>query len=361
MPGASDRTVAARRRLRHTAAALTAICVIVASAAPLHAQDAPATQPAADAEVGPETKPEQKLDAQAKRDEQANQAKQAQLVKKLKDAVQFWPNSISFRSYLHFDEQGEVRSQQHSLDLNVQVSCPQDLGVMGYRVAGIDKAVTSAGEALEAKQPNHFGDRFQRMRHHGNGPMRFNIGVNLPLPTKRALRLKEVSGRVRFSVADGPRRKAVLDPVKKYVNKRIHINDFDGSRLRVEREGDGQVKVTMNNNLMSLFEEAKFHDADGRSLDTRGWGSGSRGDTQYRSYRVSLPEDGRVVLYYYTNKREVELPFVVKDVPLPKPPDAEPATHLSIDAEPVDQMGANVDGVELLELVIKDDLDGLGE
>ena len=349
-----------RASIRSTRAALFvgAVCLVFVfvSIATVRAQS---TQPAT---TKPDTQPaaveKPQADGQAKGQaneppERAEKADNDALKKKIEKSVHFWTNSISYRSYLHFNDNGKVRSEQHQLNLSIQARCPQDIGITGYRVLGIDKIVTSAGEKLELDgHRNHFGNNMRRIHRHGNGPMNFSIGLNLPLPTQRALRLEEVRGQVRFAIARGPKRKAVLDPLSKYLGKRIHINDFEGSRLRVTQD-EGQIRLTMNSGLMDQYDEAKFFDADGRVLDMRGWGSGSSGNTRHRSYRVTVPKQGRVVIYYHDDTRKVDVPFAIEDVRLPKPPEAEPAIHLSIDAEPVGQVGANDDGAKPLQILIE--------
>lgn len=257
-------------------------------------------------------------------------------VEKIAAGFRVVPASFQANSYVHFDDEGQVRNEQHNLSLNLNVFFDAEVNPRSYRNVQIDRIVTAADERLEA-QHHHRNEAMIHHHQHGQQPPRFNIGFQLPHPQLSTDRIRTLRGSMEVVVGVGPERHAVLGPVAKILGKRVRVAEFPNSSLTVTRDEHNRMRLEMNGELMSLLSNVRFYTADGKEMPAQAQGSGSSGNTHYRYYQFNLPDDGRIAMTFLSGTRTVEVPFELEDLRLPVP-HQEGDAELVIHAEPGDPM-----------------------
>ncbi|MEM7680694.1 MAG: hypothetical protein AAF288_01940 [Planctomycetota bacterium] len=224
------------------------------------------------------------------------------------------PQSLSVNMSVNFDEEGHVRHRNENGSVSVSVKFdPDQIRVVSYEQLRMRRVVTFAGDVIELGEDDN--------RHHGRSRINgrsTQIGVSGQLPSEvlaaRGIRRLEADFEMRVGL--GEPEMAVLEPLSRFYGKRVAIADLPGSWFRVDKNANG-VRVTANLETFERFDEPEIYDDRGRKLEARGWSSGSNGQTQYREYRVPAPDEGRMILWLDREVRDLVVPVVIEDVPMP--------------------------------------------
>ncbi|MEX0653403.1 MAG: hypothetical protein WD534_12320 [Phycisphaeraceae bacterium] len=246
------------------------------------------------------------------------------------------PSSFQSSSYLHFDDDGNVHNEQHSMSMNLNVLYDAEFAPSSYRNFKIDTMVTDAGERLDVQHHNA-GEQMIHHHHHGQQQPRFNLGVQVPHPQQPAKRIRKLTGSVEVVLGIGPERHATIGPIKDILGKRIHIANFPDSHLSISRDAHDRMQIQMNGDLMAMLKTVRFYTPAGRELPASQRGSGRSGNTHHRYYQFDMPEDSQIVLTFLSETRVLRVPFELEDIPLPQPETAG-NVDLVIRAEPGEPM-----------------------
>ncbi|MEM9294453.1 MAG: hypothetical protein AAGA57_01505 [Planctomycetota bacterium] len=224
------------------------------------------------------------------------------------------PSAVSLNLSVNFDEQGNVRHRNQSGSVSVSARFdPKEVRVVSYGQLRIRRVVTRDGRSIEMGEDAH--------RHHGRSRVHGNttqIGVSGQIPAEAlgALGIERLEADFEVRVGLGEPEMAVLDPLQRFYGKRVAIADLPGSWFQVDKNANG-LRLTANKTTFERFAEPEIYDERGRKLQSRGWSSGSNGQTQYREFRLQAPEDGRMILWLDREVRDVTIPVVIEDIPAP--------------------------------------------
>ena len=279
--------------------------------------------------------------------------------------VRYRPQSMQFNSYVSFDEQGNAVGQNVNLTLSISFDWDGTrASVMKWQNLIIKRVLTSTGESLDPIDTPRGDGTVWRNFGPGNNQERsnFNLSLQLPLPARHAQQLTVVEGAVDLTMGVGPLREAILGPISEVEGKVVRINGIDNSRITVRRIADDKqprVRLEVGQELLNLLADAQFLDAAGVSMQARGWGGGNNGGVYYREFRMDMPDTGSVRLLLFSELRTLTLPFILRDVPMPRTRAEDDAADLVIDAHPLGEARGGdgglpppLPGVERLDVLI---------
>lgn len=254
------------------------------------------------------------------------------------------PQNVSLNCNIGFDENGKQQHQSQNLSLSLMFITEGGSSVTVGRNLTIDKLVTDRGEDLKP-DPNSMQREFQMGRdvfmnrgmNDGMPQNRFGFGMSLPLPTRAATKIVELTGSMELEFTSGAIKQVVFEPFKDFEGKRVRIADLPDSNIMITRPDPAQLRVELANKLWSRLSKARFLDEQGRELNVNGWGSGGGdGRSINRTFRLTMPDNGKVVIDFFPQVNTVRVPFTVKNIPLPAVNGAEPVDMVVEAREPKD-------------------------
>lgn len=263
--------------------------------------------------------------------------------------------SVGYSESIQFDEAGNQQHRHRNLNLQLRIRVGDHEDLVSYAGLEVASVLTSSGERLTLPGQHHWQRRHPIMQHahRAGGRQEFHAGVQLGVPTVAADEIAELRGVVKLVVAKGEVKQAVLRPISLYDNRPVRVVGLDGVSVKVQRmAGQGMVRVEFPMGGPPL-ERVTLLDADGHAISTaQPRGSGTSNDRAHQDYAAALPDDGGVLLRWRSGIEELEVPFVVTDVPLPglRGNDME----LSVIARPLEELDP-LAGLELLEVEIADE------
>jgi hypothetical protein len=145
---------------------------------------------------------------------------------------------------------------------------------------------------------------------------RFHLHLQLTEPQRPCSRIALIKGRMDVSFASGAIREATLGPIGKVLGKRVRVVNVPNGEL-VLRSNNNGLRLEIHRDANALLERMRLVDAQDRELPVESWGSGQQGNMMFRDMRVQAPDDGRLVLRFYSELKTATVPLEVKDLPLP--------------------------------------------
>jgi hypothetical protein len=256
--------------------------------------------------------------------------------------LKFRPNSVSLNRSISFDEHGNARHRSENLSINLMCSYRADQPPLGYRGLTLESATTSAGEALDVTEVNQRNQgRHGGMNHHGNQRQaEFQVYFNLPTPKRFATTIREIRGTMTLLLSEGEPRAIRLDPLSKYVDRRFRIADMEDLTMSLtkidpaENEA-GRLEFTHPRRAQPLIQQVRFFGRGGVDLEMRRRGSMSSNDRVTLRYALPPLEQTAMVIELFRGTSEVELPFVIHDVPLPVPEREQDPVDLAVRTVPL--------------------------
>jgi hypothetical protein len=219
-----------------------------------------------------------------------------------------WSQSMSLQG-------GQPQNEHESFNIQLRALMPPDMMILSYQVTSAEPAVTSAGErlAIDGRSGQSTVSEHQRQQN----PPTFTFNVSPAVPTKEADRVTRLAGQLQLHVAEGPRRLVVFNPIREHEGHWYRVREMPDLRLRVVRPADDQgIQIRVEGASTRLFDRVEFQTAQGVTIQQSGWGGSSGGAGFTRTYRLHLPEDGRVVFHFLSDLRTVTAEFEVLDIPL---------------------------------------------
>jgi hypothetical protein len=138
--------------------------------------------------------------------------------------------------------------------------------------------------------------------------------LSLPLPDGPCSGLGELAGTVRMELVGGELLEIALGPVGGLVGGRVAVPAL-GMELDLSREPDGQLTVRVPAGSFERFDDIQPVDAGGNALD-QSWSGGGDGETDHRTYCSEIPDDGGLLLRFWSRRERVAVPFSVVGLPL---------------------------------------------
>ncbi|MEM1209764.1 MAG: hypothetical protein AAGI54_10900 [Planctomycetota bacterium] len=257
---------------------------------------------------------------------------------------------VNYNESIQFDENGQERHRHRNFNVQLRVHVDGAEDLVSYGGVEVSSALTSAGERLTAPNQHHRHGRhpiMQRQRF-GGGGHEFHASFQLSVPNLSADAIEELRGTVKLLMARGEVKQAALIPIQLYDGRPVRVVGIEGVRVTVKRmEQQGMVRVEFPVSGPPL-EGATFLDEHRQAIPTpQSRGGGTTNDRAYQDFGLRLPDDGGVLLRWRGEVEEVEVPFVVTDVPLPGQRGG--GVELSVVARPVGD-GDPLAGLELLEV-----------
>jgi len=294
---------------------IVAAACTLAAASPhnAHAQDAPAQagaeapaivneQEPAQAEAEPEAEPEAKPEAKPDNDLAAGIDLSARIT------------YVNIDRRLSFDEQGAVRHESNRLSLSMQCELTAETRPSTYLMTDMEPIKTTGGQTLVPQL-----DTSPNMIHRGNdnGPISFGVSLSFEEFGQAKGKIQKIAGKVRLQMPTGDMQRARLGPFAEVSNTRATLVGYPGDWLRV-RKDDNYTRVEMSRALYDRVADIRFVNGKGRAINGNDRGSSWGGSQVSRSYDLILPGDGVVVVDFYPRLETVDVPFEIKDVPMPQ-------------------------------------------
>jgi len=260
-------------------------------------------------------------------------------------SVRIHPNQIGIDRSRRFDEQGRTQQLNNRMSMYFQVAITSERTVLAYRDLGVDRLRDGWDRELTLPDESNRGRNgwttIQPNRHRGqnDAATQFSFGFNTEAPGADVRVLSEVGGRIGLRVAEGELRAIRLAPLGDYLGKRLRVRDMGDVRLMVGRNnerGEAGVQLSLPAERMPQIREVRFFSAEGRGLPggDSSW-QRRQGGTETRVYRAAPPDTATMEIRVYPGVEELNLPWTVRDVPLPAPADAGPAEELALDTQPL--------------------------
>ncbi len=240
----------------------------------------------------------------------------------------FSAESFSQQRSVQFGPDGTISNENTSCNLSLRGTSDRRIVISETTRNGsvtLTAALTDSGESLipdDANQAGYLSSRSGRSGRQEHSAQ-FSLQLNLRAPSKPVTAFTRIAGTIAFGVADPKLRRVEIKPLSTFSGTAVAIEGFTDLALSVVRSADS-VKLSGPRALFTNLAETRFTTADGAELDTRGGGSSSNNDRVEREFRVAVPEDGAVVLFFHQNIRQVTMPFELKDVRVAKAVDLKP-------------------------------------
>ncbi len=246
------------------------------------------------------------------------------------------PSSLEISQRLQIDDKGRARQDSGSLNLQFNaVTGPASVTVSGYSRVTFTEVVTDSGETLKQSQNDTSVNRIDpRMRQYQPG-VTFSGYVQFSPPRKPAKRITLAKGTIDLALAEGKTKSAEIKPIKDFIGKRLQIEGVEGVEITISEHRDDQIELTMPRSTEQQLADVSFTDAAGVACQTQGGGGNSRNGILQRSYRVTVPDDGAMVLQFHAAVRTVTVPFTITDIPLPGATEADKPADAVIKAREV--------------------------
>ncbi|MEO1237095.1 MAG: hypothetical protein AAFX76_09935 [Planctomycetota bacterium] len=257
-------------------------------------------------------------------------------------ALRVVPTHLTINRSISFDENGEPTNQTDQLNARLRCTYDGEPPLLAYRDLTWESAVTSAGETLDIPANARRGHTQPiRRDRRQTGPPSFDLHLNLPAPQRPARHLEELRGTVTLRVAEGDERVIRLAPLSDYLGKRFRVVDMGDATMSlrgVPGAGGrtGQIELTHPSDLQPLIQEVAFTTAMGGELSAQRRGASTRNNATTQRFAIEPPDGAALVIKLYRGAREIDVPVVVRDVPLPDVEPAAPRFDLAIATQPLD-------------------------
>jgi hypothetical protein len=201
-----------------------------------------------------------------------------------------------------------------STELSVRVLFDLDLSWTANACRGvtITEATAFKGENLAPIDANpDLGSEsyasWERERHEVYA--RFNLAA----PQKAFTGLKSLAGNIRLSLVGGELLEIALGPIGDLLGKSIPLAAFD-IELAFERDQDNNLIMRSPSGWPDRISEFRLLDATGEAL-SQSWSSSDDGETVTRTYGNDIPDDGSLLIQFWSQIAEAEIPFTVEGLP----------------------------------------------
>jgi hypothetical protein len=136
---------------------------------------------------------------------------------------------------------------------------------------------------------------------------------NLAAPQQAFTGLQSLAGTIRLSVVGGELLEITLGPIGDLLGKSIPLAAF-GVELSFERDQDNNLIMRSPSGWPDRISEFRPLDANGESI-SQSWSSSDDGEIVTRTYSNEIPDDGCLLIQFWSQSAEEEIPFRVEGLP----------------------------------------------
>lgn len=250
-------------------------------------------------------------------------------------------SNIQLNAYANFDEQGKLQNQNQNCYLGIRVRLPDDRPMLGIREVNAARMDTDLGQSVLSPQSRVNMGRSYNFRQNQNEWQ--HMSIPMLLPDAKARRLREVSGTVTVQIGRLPVRVALLPTIKELDGRRARIEGLGGNPIvrvgaSLTQRGNNvppRIDLHLSQSDAVLIEQIQFR-RNGSNLSGSFEGTnGSNNSIQLMFRCPGADEQTQVEIGFYDSIEEVEMPFVLRDVPLIRwGPEKEEADDLLVQALP---------------------------
>ncbi len=254
----------------------------------------------------------------AKADDAPNPDAQAKaaLEHQLLSALTLSPNSLSINTSINFDLEGQQTNSNVNANLSLTVRYTADIAPLRYSNFRITRVVTTGGVAIDLPADPQHRSSGTVSRNNQNQGGNFYLHTQMPPPPRDAQAYELIEGSFELVAAAGEAQDAVLAPLEKFEGIWIGIEGIEDSKLKLNRPGN-KVKITMNPATFDRLDRVEFFSPQGQ-ISPNGWSGSSNNDEVSRTYNLTLPDNGRIVMWFYPNVTTLTVPVRIRGLTLPE-------------------------------------------
>jgi hypothetical protein len=141
----------------------------------------------------------------------------------------------------------------------------------------------------------------------------FTTRFALAAPKKTFTGLKELTGTARLALTGGELLEIALGPIADLLGKPTTLTAF-GIDIHLERDENGSLVLKSPSGWSDRLNEIRPVDASGESLNDS-WSSSGDGETDTRTYGSDIPDDASLLIRFWSQSLEAEIPFTVAGLP----------------------------------------------
>lgn len=141
----------------------------------------------------------------------------------------------------------------------------------------------------------------------------FTSRFALAAPQKPFTGLKELTGTVRLALTGGELFEIALGPVSDLFDRPIVLTAF-GIEVAIYRDENGSLVLKSPSGWTDRLAEIRPIDATGESI-SESWSGSDDGETNTRTYGSDIPDDASLVIRFWSQSVEAEIPFTITGLP----------------------------------------------
>jgi hypothetical protein len=207
------------------------------------------------------------------------------------------------------------------LSIGIGLAWDNNGKVTKHRKLVIDSVETDRGEKLTpdlaaAAEERAVHSMVIGLNGHDANARETEIIVPLSAPTIRTQKIRRLTGSVEVDYFVGPKKQVVLGPVKNCLGKPVAVEGRPGVNIIVSRI-DGGLDIQMPSAFMDSIEQITMTNAQGAELEAFNGSSNSQDGIIVAHCAVKMPDDGQVIVEYYTRSGSVRVPLNITDIRLP--------------------------------------------
>ena len=257
------------------------------------------------------------------------------------------PHSVQLNGHMSFDQNGRPNRSNANFSMQVAMQFEDGVRATRYRMARFD-ALTDTGTVITA-DPDTLREQNVNFNPNANQQQRYYYHVQLDAPPQGTTRLRRVEGDLVVAVAEGPLMHVVIEPLVEAADRDFTIDGVNDAIIRVNPMGEGQVMVSWSQQINERVSHVSFYQPDGDEVRPNGWGNQNQSGMVTRTYRLNLPDRGKVVVSLFPRVREVTIPFTFSDVPLPELFTRDPGEAVSLRPLSDEELARRLAGEALTE------------
>lgn len=238
------------------------------------------------------------------------------------------PIAVGWSDHIPFKD-GKPETVHKTMRIAIRVTYPEGVRYNTAKNPIITRAVTDTGEELSCERPVSVSalqrdrsssySRYGR-RVHGKGNERqFDIYADVRGPRKPFKGLGLVRGSFDLTYSEPETAVEIDRPLSLPWRRVIKHEALKGRPIMLERIDVDGLKILMSAKLGRTFSRVKALSPEGRESSLHTSSGRSSGEQYVKSYRGRIHENGKLVFIFRGERKEVRVPFQVKDIHLVPP------------------------------------------
>ena len=227
------------------------------------------------------------------------------------------PRSIRKQVYLRFDDEGEISQRRQHLRAQFLVVLDADVELLAYRV---ENATVQAFTDEPLKVTQTHPDHWQTVRTRGRRPHEQPLSVRLTAnaPSRSALTLAAVSCELHLLIGVPPVVESEMGPVAEIMGEEQEVPGMTDAHVKIEQQ-DERLRIALRGKGWRNLDELQLQNEKGQVLQTLNHNVGLRAARRAyaRSLRITLPEQGKLVIRRWSEVSVHKARLEATDVPLP--------------------------------------------